>query len=134
MENTGLHPAVTLRLYTDRKCFGPGVAMLLRRVEKLHSLRAAAMDMEMAYSKAWTILREAERGLGCKLLHSTTGGKNGGGATLTEEGRAILAAYSACEGELKAEAERLFRLHFSAFAGGDPEVREAPIPGDGGKP
>lgn len=134
MENTGLHPAATLRLYTDRKCFGPGVAMLLRRVEKLHSLRAAAMDMEMAYSKAWTILREAERGLGCKLLHSTTGGKNGGGATLTEEGRAILAAYSACEQELKAEAERLFQLHFSAFAGRDPEAREAPIPEDGGKP
>ena len=31
------------------------------RVRKLHSLRSAAMDMDMAYSKAWTILREAER-------------------------------------------------------------------------
>ena len=80
MEDTTLHPAVTLRLYTDRKCFGPGVAMLLRRVQTMHSLRSAAMDMDMAYSKAWTILREAEKGLGFKLLHSTTGGRNGGGA------------------------------------------------------
>ena len=80
MSDAALPPAVTLRLYTDHKCFGPGVAMLLRRVRKLHSLRSAAMDMDMAYSKAWTILREAERGLGFKLLHSTTGGRGGGGA------------------------------------------------------
>ena len=32
MSDAALHPAVTLRLYTDHKCFGPGVAMLLRRV------------------------------------------------------------------------------------------------------
>ena len=48
MPDTSLHPAITLRLYTDRKCFGPGIAMLLRRVKKLHSLRSAAMDMNMA--------------------------------------------------------------------------------------
>ncbi|MDE7220558.1 MAG: LysR family transcriptional regulator, partial [Oscillospiraceae bacterium] len=69
MPDNSLRPAITVRLYTDRKCFGPGVAMLLRRVRELRSLRAAAMDMSMAYSKAWTILREAERGLGVKLLH-----------------------------------------------------------------
>ncbi len=115
MSDTSLHPAVTLRLYTDRKCFGPGVAMLLRRVESLHSLRAAAMDMNMAYSKAWTILREAERGLGVKLLHSTTGGRGGGGAVLTAEGAELLAAYDACDRELKEEARRLFCRYFSDF-------------------
>ena len=117
MSDTSLHPAVTLRLYTDRKCFGPGVGMLLRRVESLHSLRAAAMDMNMAYSKAWTILREAERGLGVKLLHSTTGGRGGGGAVLTAEGAELLAAYDACDRELKEEARRLFCRYFSDFTG-----------------
>ena len=117
MSDTSLHPAVTLRLYTDRKCFGPGVAMLLRRVESLHSLRAAAMDMNMAYAKAWTILREAERGLGVKLLHSTTGGRGGGGAVLTAEGAELLAAYDACDRELKEEARRLFCRYFSDFTG-----------------
>ena len=117
MSDTSLHPAVTLRLYTDRKCFGPGVAMLLRLVESLHSLRAAAMDMNMAYSKAWTILREAERGLGVKLLHSTTGGRGGGGAVLTAEGAELLAAYDACDRELKEEARRLFCRYFSDFTG-----------------
>lgn len=26
-EGEKLHPALTVRLYTDRKCFGPGVAI-----------------------------------------------------------------------------------------------------------
>ena len=51
-----LHANLTVRIFTDRKCFGPGVAELLRRVRELHSLRAAAMSMNMAYSKAWTVL------------------------------------------------------------------------------
>ena len=81
------------------------------------SLRAAAMDMGMAYSKAWSILREAERGLGVKLLHSTTGGRGGGGAVLTAEGAELLAAYDACDRELKEEARRLFCRYFSDFTG-----------------
>lgn len=117
MEFTDLHPAVTLRLYTDQKCFGPGVAMLLRRVRALHSLRSAALDMDMAYSKAWTILRNAENGLGFKLLHSTTGGRNGGGASLTEQGERLLDAYDACERELREHGRRLFLEHLAAFTG-----------------
>ena len=119
-EERKLHPALTVRLYTDRKCFGPGVAMLLRRVRTLRSLRAAAMDMEMAYSKAWTILREAERGLGVKLVHSTTGGRGGGGAVLTEEGEAILTAFDAYERELKGTADRLFPQYFGSLLPEDP--------------
>ena len=107
-----LHPGITARLYTDKKCFGPGVAMLLRRIDRLHSLRAAAQDMEMAYSKAWTILREAERGLGMKLVDAAAGGRNGGGASLPAEGRRVLAAYEGFEAELKAYAEELFARHF----------------------
>ncbi len=118
MSDAVLHPAVTFRLYTDQKCFDPGVAMLLRRVKDLRSLRAAAMDMHMAYSKAWTILREAERGLGVKLLHSTAGGRGGGGAVLTEEAEDLLRAYDACDRELKELGQRLFRQYFAAYVSG----------------
>ena len=85
-----LHANLTVRIFTDRKCFGPGVAELLRRVRELHSLRAAAVSMNMAYSKAWTVLRTAQEGLGVKLLRSSTGGRNGGGATLTPVGFLVL--------------------------------------------
>ena len=75
-----LHLKLTIRLYTDdnRRCFGPGIATLLERVREHRSLRAAAASMEMAYSKAWRIIRTAEEVFGCKMLDSTTGGRHGG--------------------------------------------------------
>lgn len=114
-----LHPVLTLRLFTDRKCFGPGVATLLHGVERLHSLRAAAQEMEMAYSKAWRIVREAEDQLGFKLLSSSAGGKNGGGAVLTPEGARFLAAYDGYCGALRQQAETAFRACFAPWLEAD---------------
>ena len=110
-----MHPRLTVRLMKNEKCFGPGIAALLLRVEELHSLRSAAADMSMAYSKAWTILRQAEQELGFKLLESSVGGKNGGGASQTEQARQLLAAYQAYSSELETENDRLFQKHFKDF-------------------
>lgn len=88
-----LHPVLAIRVFREEKCFGPGIAALLKNVQEHHSLRAAAMAMGMAYSKAWTIIKTSEENLGFKLLASTTGGKNGGGATLSPEAARLLAAY-----------------------------------------
>ena len=110
-----LHAVVSARLFTDRKCFGPGIAELLRRVDELHSLRAAAQAMEMAYSKAWTIMKNAEAGLGVKLLESSTGGKNGGGAALTEDARRILDAYERYCERLRAYSETLLAEEFAFY-------------------
>lgn len=106
---------LSCRLFTDVKCFGPGVAQLLHRVERLHSLRAAAMEMEMAYSKAWTVIKNSENALGFKLLASTTGGKHGGGAQLTEQGEALLAAYARYCQTLRDFAQRQFVADFADF-------------------
>ena len=42
-----VHLKLTVRLYTDdnERCFGPGIATLLHRVQEHHSLRAAAGSM-----------------------------------------------------------------------------------------
>ena len=113
MEKKVLHPKLTIRLYTEDKCFGPGIAELLERVEVHKSLRAAAQSMSMAYSKAWTMVRRCEGALGKSLLDYSTGGRHGGGAVLTEDGRRMLAAYRNYCRELEAQAERLFQEHFS---------------------
>ena len=110
-----LHVGLTIRLFTDRKAFGPGVAELLRRVAEVHSLRAAALGMEMAYSKAWKVVKNAEDCLGCKLLSTATGGKNGGGAVLTPEAEQLLAAYDAYCRELNAYAAEKFAEAFAFF-------------------
>ncbi len=110
-----LRVVISSRIFTDQKCFGPGVAQLLKKVDELHSLRAAAMSMSMAYSKAWTVIRGAEEGLGFKLLTSTAGGKHGGGAALTDEARLMLAAYDEYCEKLRAYGEKLFEQTFAFY-------------------
>lgn len=106
---------LSCRLFTDAKCFGPGVAQLLHAVRELHSLRAAALSMDMAYSKAWTIIKNSEKALGFSLLDSTTGGKGGGGAALTPEGARILRAYDTFCSRLHDAADALFQEEFAPF-------------------
>ena len=104
---------LTIRLYTEEKCFGPGIAQLLERVREHHSLRAAAQSMSMAYSKAWTVVRACESALGFRLLDYTTGGKNGGGAELTGDGERLLAAYRAYCADVGRHADEVFGTYFA---------------------
>lgn len=104
---------LTPRFYQNgERVFGPGVAELLKRVQEHRSLRAAAFSMEMAYSKAWQIIRTAEDGFGCKLLSSTIGGHHGGGAVLTPEGERILNAYERFAADINAYSQERFQENF----------------------
>ena len=47
--------------------FGEGPCRLLHLIEETGSLRAAAMSMGMAYTKALAIMRRAEKNLGFPL-------------------------------------------------------------------
>ena len=112
-----LHLKLTVRLYSDdnQRCFGPGIATLLERVREHRSLRAAALSMEMAYSKAWRIIRTAEDVFGCKLLDSTIGGQHGGGAVLTSEAERLLGVYRAYQADVEAYARGRFDEAFGSF-------------------
>lgn len=110
-----LHVDLSVRVSTDQRCFGPGVMQLLHLVDELHSLRAAALSMSMAYSKAWTLIRSAEEGLGFKLLSSVAGGKHGGGAMLTEEARQMMNAYEGYCAKLHAFGDDLFEEMFAFY-------------------
>lgn len=112
-----LHLKLTIRMYTDdnQRCFGPGIATLLERVRVHKSLRAAAASMEMAYSKAWRIIRTAEGVFGCKLLSSTIGGSHGGGAVLTPQAERLLVAYADYQAQVEAFAQEKFRESFAFY-------------------
>lgn len=75
------------------KFFGEGPCRLLRAVEETGSLRAAALSMGMAYSKALKLLKNAEAALGFPLTMRTTGGRDGGGSILTPQGKEWLKRY-----------------------------------------
>ena len=102
--------AVTKITFLDdrgEKFFGEGPARLLHGIEEKGSLRAAAMSMDMAYTKALKLIRNAENALGFALIHRTTGGKDGGGSFLTEEGKEWLQRYEAYRDACKQANSRM---------------------------
>lgn len=94
------------------KFFGEGPCRLLRCVEKTGSLRAAAMEMQMAYSKATKILKQAETNLGFPLTARNAGGKDGGGSRLTPEGKHWLRQYEAYRDACVKANQQLYRQYF----------------------
>ena len=109
-----MKPVTKITLTDDNgiKFFGEGPFRLLRCVEKAGSLRAAAMEMEMAYSKASKILKQAETALGFPLTTRSAGGKDGGGSVLTPEGRQLLRQYEAYRDACVKANQALYRQYF----------------------
>ena len=58
----------------NNKFFGEGPARLLHAIEEYGSLRTAASSMNMAYTKALKIIKNAETALGFALTSRTVGG------------------------------------------------------------
>ena len=68
---------------------------LLRTVEKLGSLKAAADYMGVSYRKAWGDIKMSEELLGYSLTEKTRGGVGGGNSMLTAKAKKLLEAYDA---------------------------------------
>lgn len=111
-----MKPLTKVYLVDDnqQKFFGEGPFRLLKEVERTGSLRAAAISMDMAYSKAMRLLKNAENSMGVVLTTRSTGGKKGGGSTLTPEGKDLLEKYEIFERECK---EANSRIYLEVFGG-----------------
>ncbi|MEG1525285.1 MAG: LysR family transcriptional regulator [Clostridia bacterium] len=108
MPEKQLRYTITIRVFGEEKCFGPGIAELLEQVDRLKSLRKATIEMGMAYSKAWRVIKVAEKNLGFPLLTSVTGGKGGGGAALTPEAKRFLRSFRQFEVAVRGYADEAF--------------------------
>ena len=98
-----------------RRVFGPGPVDLLERVGELGSLRAAAMEMGMAYTKATRLVHDAEHAFGFALTERTVGGSGGGGSRLTCEARDLICRYRAFERASRDALSTAYETCFSGF-------------------
>lgn len=76
---------------------GPGKAALLEAIERHGSIAAAARDLGMSYRRAWNLADSINNAFREPLVQTASGGKGGGGATLTDFARMVLARYRAIE-------------------------------------
>lgn len=89
------------RIYLgDQIAIGPGKIDLLRAVEAMRSISQAAKCLGMTYKKAWLLIDTLNRGFGRPVVDTTTGGKGGGGARLTDLGTKLVQNYDALEARI----------------------------------
>lgn len=109
-----MRPVIHTFLYDDNgnRFFGEGPYQLLIGVGQTGSLRQAAAQMGMAYTKALAILRRAESALGCPLIERQTGGRGGGGSCLTDNAKELITRYTRYKKECSEAAQRIFEECF----------------------
>ncbi len=107
-----LRPVLDVRLFREADFFNADVARFLALIEETQSVRAACARMGISYSKAWMLLDDIERNYGAPAVLRKRGGKAGGASALTEEGKRLLARYTAFDAACKAAAASLFEEYF----------------------
>jgi molybdate transport system regulatory protein len=92
--------------------FGRGRRFLLEAIDTHGSINRAAQEVDISFRKAWGYIKAMEERLGVKLVERQTGGKNGGGALLTDEARDMLKKYEALEKGIQELVDKRFKAIF----------------------
>ena len=93
--------------------FGRGRRYLLEAIDSCGSINRAAQEVDISFRKAWGHIKAMEDRLGVKLVERRTGGRNGGGARLTEDARKFLKKYGALEKGITEMVDKRFRRIFN---------------------
>lgn len=91
-------PVLTVRIDFDGDSrLGPGKIQLLESIAAHGSISAASRAMDMSYKRAWDLVDDINRMCGQAAVARQTGGRHGGGATLTAFGVSLVERYRRIE-------------------------------------
>jgi molybdate transport system regulatory protein len=91
---------------------GGGKTALLQAVDRLGSIQQAADEFGMSYRHAWGAIRRIEKRAGFKIVDTKLGGKEGGGARLTEKGKVFVDGVDFLLSDLRGMVEKRFKQKF----------------------
>ncbi len=104
-------PVVRFRIDFANDCYiGPGKIDLLEGIQKSGSLSQAARDLGMSYRRAWLLIDSLRSSFREPVAVAMTGGKGGGGITLTQFGELLIKSYRALERDVDRAAARRMRV------------------------
>ena len=96
---------VTLRLDFDgQRKLGHGKIGLLEAIRRHGSIAAAGREFKMSYRRAWLLVDELNHMFDQPLVTTREGGRDGGGAELTELGAEIVIRYRRAEAKVERNA------------------------------
>ena len=85
--------------HQGKPILGKGGAEILKEIEAQQSLTKAAEKLNMSYRYVWNYVQKIHKALGETVVETFKGGKTGGGgARLTDVGKALLDEYVRLEG------------------------------------
>ncbi len=106
MNDPSEQPGLRIRIiFGPEEMMGPGKAELLERIEKAGSIAAAGREMGMSYKRAWMLVETLNSMFREPLVRSVRGGARGGGAILTDAGKAALVEYRSLESGARAATQ-----------------------------
>jgi molybdate transport system regulatory protein len=115
---------VTLRLdFPAERRLGHGKVSLLEAVRRNGSIAAAGREFGMSYRRAWLLVDEMNRMFREPVVTTRGGGRNGGGAVLTEMGETVIRLYRLAEGKiLKSAGKEIDSLEAALAPLPDPDA------------
>ncbi|HWE72020.1 MAG TPA: winged helix-turn-helix domain-containing protein [Stellaceae bacterium] len=106
-------PRLTLRVdLGPKQSVGPGKMRLLDAIAETGSISSAGRTLGMSYRRAWMLIDDLNSSFRRKVVTTTLGGKEGGGAKLTPFGAELLKRYRTIE----ASATKATRAHVAFLA------------------
>src|ERR1700678_916257 len=112
-------PSLSVRIDLDAEGrIGPGKIQLLEKIHTCGSISAAGRAMDMSYKRAWDLVDEINRICRRAAVERQTGGKNGGGASLTPFGKSLVARYRKIERAAESAARKDLQALRSDLAAG----------------
>ena len=120
---------LTIRLdFELGRRLGAGKVALLEAIEKTGSISAAGRAHQMSYRRAWLLVDELNQLFATPVVAAHHGGAKGGGASLTDEGRRVVALYRDAEAKMRSAAQGEIDELERSLGAGKPEHNVPPGP------
>ena len=112
--NSGLmRPEIKVQLVGKKPFWGSTTVKLLKLIDHLESVKAACAKAGISYSKGWSTIHAVENELGYKIVERQQGGKYGGKAYITPEGKQWISLFELYEQRVNTAANELYEEIFS---------------------
>jgi molybdate transport system regulatory protein len=87
--------------FPDNEKIGRGKMQLLEHIRETGSISAAGRAMDMSYRRAWLLVSAMNAMFSQPVVDSQRGGKQGGGAVVTEFGEKLLSRFRTMEEKIE---------------------------------
>lgn len=122
---------VSLELEGEKRISCNDLFTLLENILKYGSFSRAASEMGISYRYSWGIVGVAEKALGFSLVHRQVGGHEGGGTSLSKEGKELLEQYKSFKQEVDLQLEHFInRAGPTRVMSGTQQTAEENSPGE----